>query len=95
MAQTARPRPILSRTLGIMLCVLGYAIVLLPGPLGWPGIPPLILGALLILRSSQRAKRWFVQAARHQPASVGRLRRWIAGQRAKTWRKRQSANTPA
>ncbi len=88
MARSARPRPILYRTLGIILCVVGYAILLLPGPLGWPGIPPLVLGALLILRSSQGAKRWFVQASRQQPGTFGRLRRWIAEQRAKRWRKR-------
>jgi hypothetical protein len=89
MAQSLRLRPIMFRTLGIILCVVGYAILLLPGPLGWPGIPPLVLGALLILRSSPGAKRSFVQAARQQPATFGRLRRWIAEQRSKRWRKPQ------
>jgi hypothetical protein len=87
-SRASTPRRVLYRTSGIVLLVFGYLILLLPGPLGWPGIPPMVVGALLILRSSQGAKRWFVSAAKEQPATFGRLRRWIAEQRVKRWRKR-------
>lgn len=69
--------------LGVILLVVGYLILLLPGPLGWPGIPPMMLGALLVLSASRGAKRWFIGAARQEPMMLGRFRKWLRS-RAKT-----------
>jgi hypothetical protein len=62
---------------GGALLVVGYLILLLPGPLGWPGIPPMALGAILILSASPKAKRWFVSAARQEPLMLGRFRKFL------------------
>lgn len=66
--------------LGAVLLVVGYLILLLPGPLGWPGIPPMALGAILILSASRGAKRWFIKAARQEPMMLGRFRRYLRAQ---------------
>lgn len=73
---------------GAILLIVGYLILLLPGPLGWPGIPPMALGALLILSASAGAKRWFIKAARQEPMMLGRFRKWLRGQAKKRFAKR-------
>jgi hypothetical protein len=65
--------------LGAILLIVGYLILLLPGPLGWPGIPPMALGAILILSASRGAKRWFIKTARQEPMMFGRFRRYLRG----------------
>lgn len=62
---------------GVALCVVGFLIILLPGPLGWPGIPPFLLGLLLIMSASYGARRWFVQASRQDRLILGRFRGWL------------------
>ena len=45
--------------LGVVLLIVGYLILLLPGPLGWPGIPPMALGAIGVLgRGPANAREW-------------------------------------
>ena len=75
---------------GGVLLVGGYLILLLPGPLGWPGIPPMALGAILILSASPGAKRWFVKAAKQEPMMLGRFRKWLRGRAKKRHAKRIS-----
>lgn len=62
---------------GYLLLLLGFAILLLPGPLGWPGLPVMAAGAILVLSTSTAARRWFVAAAREEPKMFGRLRTWL------------------
>lgn len=78
--------------LGIVLLVVGYLILLLPGPLGWPGIPPMALGAILVLSASQGAKRWFIKTARQEPMMFGRFRKWLRGQAKKNHAKRSASS---
>jgi hypothetical protein len=68
---------------GYGLAAIGFLILLLPGPLGWPGIPPLLLGLLLILSGKPAARRWFVTAARQDKFMLGPFRRWLRKQAAK------------
>jgi hypothetical protein len=75
---------------GYALLVIGFAILLLPGPLGWPGIPVMAAGAILVLSASAKARRWFVAAAQEEPKMFGRLRNWIRDRR----RKRRDAAQP-
>jgi hypothetical protein len=76
---------------GAVLLAAGYLILLLPGPLGWPGIPPMVLGGLMILSASAGAKRWFVKAARQEPMMLGRFRKWLRGQARRRFAKRTAA----
>jgi hypothetical protein len=76
---------------GGALLIIGYLILLLPGPLGWPGIPPMMLGAVLVLSASAGAKRWFVKAAKQEPMMLGRFRKWLRGQAKKRHAKRMAA----
>lgn len=68
---------------GYALMAVGFIILLLPGPAGWPGIPPFLFGLLLVLSASPGARRWFIQAARQDKLVLGRFRRWLRN-RAKT-----------
>ncbi|MCB1624126.1 MAG: hypothetical protein KDI32_06035 [Pseudomonadales bacterium] len=72
---------------GWLLLAIGFVILLLPGPLGWPGLPVMGAGAILVLSASAKARRWFVEAAREEPKMFGRLRNWI-----RTRRRKQFAN---
>jgi hypothetical protein len=62
---------------GYLLLLIGFVILLLPGPLGWPGLPVMAAGAILVLSASTAARRWFIAAAREEPKMFGRLRRWL------------------
>jgi hypothetical protein len=77
-------------TLGWALLLIGFLILLLPGPLGWPGIPPMIVGAMLVLASSRGAKRWFLNAAKQEPKMFGRLRGWLRKRSTQRFYKRQT-----
>ncbi|HPF25211.1 MAG TPA: hypothetical protein P5528_11825 [Steroidobacteraceae bacterium] len=79
---------------GWVLLAIGFAILLLPGPLGWPGLPVMAGGALLILSTSAKARRWFVEAAREEPKMFGRLRNWIRARRRRQHAGRRSAPPP-
>lgn len=63
--------------LGWLSLILGYGILLLPGPLGWPGIPFMVGGLVLILRGSIGAKRFFLRLVKQNPKSTGWLRRMV------------------
>lgn len=76
---------------GWILLAVGFLILLLPGPLGWPGLPVMAAGAILILSTSLAARRWFVQAAREEPKMFGRLRGWL---RERQRRRSESSRRP-
>ena len=63
--------------LGWVLIIFGYAILLLPGPLGWPGIPFMIGGLVMILRGSIGAKRFFLKILKQNPKATGWLRKMV------------------
>jgi hypothetical protein len=75
---------------GYVLLIVGFGILLLPGPLGWPGLPVMAAGAILVLSASAKARRWFIAAAQEEPKMFGRLRNWIRGRR----RKRRDTEQP-
>ena len=79
---------------GWVLLVTGFIILLLPGPLGWPGLPVMGAGALLILSTSAKARRWFVEAAREEPKMFGRLRHWIRTRRRKRFAQQPNEGPP-
>jgi hypothetical protein len=56
---------------GIFLMVLGVVMAPLPGPLG---VPPFMLGLVLVLRNSTWSKRMFVRVHRRFPKLVGPVR---------------------
>lgn len=72
---------------GGALAVVGFLILLLPGPLGWPGIPPLLIGLLLVMSASRGAKRMFLQAAKQDKIMLGRFRRWLRQRTAKRFQR--------
>jgi hypothetical protein len=75
-------------TIGAALAVVGFLVLLLPGPLGWPGIPPLLFGLLLIMSGSVGARRWFIQASRQDKLMFGRFRTWLRGRAKKRHERR-------
>jgi hypothetical protein len=76
---------------GYGLAAIGFLILLLPGPLGWPGIPPLLLGLMLILSAKPAARRWFVNAARRDKFMLGPFRRWLRKQAGKKFAARTAS----
>lgn len=60
--------------LGLLVVVLGILIAPLPGP---GGVPVIALGLILILRSSYRAKRYFIRAQYARPRWVYPFRRLL------------------
>ena len=58
--------------LGVVLIALGVAIAPLPGPLG---VPLVVVGLMLVLRNSFKARRQFVRMQRAHPKMVFPLRR--------------------
>jgi hypothetical protein len=81
----------LAKTIGgYILLLIGFLILLLPGPLGWPGLPFMAAGAILVLAGSPGARRWFVMAARDEPKMFGRLRNWLRTRQ----RRRHAARRP-
>jgi hypothetical protein len=74
---------------GWSLIVIGFLILLLPGPLGWPGIPPMALGALMLLASGRGAKRVFIDMAKQEPRMIGAFRRFLRRSSAKRFLKKK------
>lgn len=79
----ARPRPgdafrWLKRSsllaVGVLVVIAGILIAPLPGP---GGVPVIALGLILILRSSYRAKRYFIRAQYARPRWVYPFRRLL------------------
>ena len=60
--------------LGILVVIAGILIAPLPGP---GGVPVIALGLILILRSSYRAKRYFIRAQHARPRWVYPFRRLL------------------
>ena len=72
---------LLVNTFAWVLIVVGFLILLLPGPAGWPGLALMIPGLFLLMRSSRGARKWFAQAARQDPRIFGRVRGWLRTRR--------------
>lgn len=60
--------------LGAILTVLGVLMAPLPGPLG---LPVTLIGLMLVLRNSFRARRAFIMFQRRHPRVVFPLRRML------------------
>jgi hypothetical protein len=75
--------------IGGALALVGFLILLLPGPLGWPGIPPLLLGLVLILSAHAGARRWFIKAAREDRIMLGPFRAFLRRRQRKRAKNRQ------
>jgi len=74
-------REIVSRVMRWALLLLGLAIVLagiaiapLPGP---GGVPVIVIGLMIVLRNSFRARRVFVRAQRRHPKMLFPIRRLL------------------
>lgn len=61
--------------IGILIILLGVLLSPLPGP---GGIPLIVLGLMIILRNSFKARRQFVRLQRSHPRWVSPLRRLIS-----------------
>ncbi|MGQ3113801.1 MAG: PGPGW domain-containing protein, partial [Brevundimonas sp.] len=59
---------------GVLVVIAGILIAPLPGP---GGVPVIALGLILILRSSYRAKRYFIRAQYARPRWVYPFRRLL------------------
>ncbi|MFO1014074.1 MAG: hypothetical protein U1E50_09950 [Caulobacteraceae bacterium] len=66
-------RPMLI-AVGWVLIVLSPFVGILPGP---GGIPVFVAGAVLVLRNSRGARRWFIRLQRRHPKWVSPLRRML------------------
>ncbi len=66
-------RPLLI-VVGWFLIVISPFIGILPGP---GGIPVFAAGAVLVLRNSRGARRWFVRLQRQHPKWISPLRRML------------------
>jgi hypothetical protein len=66
-------RPVLA-LLGVLLVLAGILIAPLPGP---GGLPVMVLGLMLILRNSFKARRHFVRFQRAHPKMVFPIRRLL------------------
>ena len=60
--------------LGVLIVLAGFAIAPLPGP---GGIPVIVIGLMVILRNSFRARRVFVRVQRAHPKVVFPIRRLL------------------
>jgi hypothetical protein len=63
--------------LGLVLIALGVVIEFLPLPLHMPGAVILVLGLILVLRTSYSARRTFIRVQRRHPKMVFPLRRLL------------------
>lgn len=62
---------LLMTVLGVVLMAVGVVITPLPGPFG---VPVILLGLIIVLRSSMWVKRLFVRLVRAHPRLLGPLR---------------------
>jgi uncharacterized membrane protein len=60
--------------LGVLIVLAGIAIAPLPGP---GGVPVIVVGLMIILRNSFRARRVFVRAQRKHPKMLFPIRRLL------------------
>lgn len=60
--------------LGLLIVLAGIAIAPLPGP---GGIPVIVIGLMIILRNSFRARRVFVRVQRRHPKMLFPIRRLL------------------
>ena len=60
--------------LGVAICILGVLIAPLPGP---GGLPVIVVGLMIILRNSFKARRHFVRFQRAHPKMVFPIRRLL------------------
>ncbi|MBI1406335.1 MAG: hypothetical protein GC145_09445 [Caulobacter sp.] len=60
--------------LGVLVILLGIVIAPLPGPMG---VPIMVVGLILILRTSFAAKRWFLRAVKRYPRALNPIRRLL------------------
>ena len=63
--------------LGAVLILIGLAIEFLPLPLHLPGMAVIVIGLMLVLRNSFRARRHFVRMQHSHPNFVFPLRRLL------------------
>ena len=63
--------------LGAVLIVVGAAVEFLPLPLHFPGMVVVVVGLMLVLRNSFKAKRHFVRMQHSHPKVVFPLRRLL------------------
>jgi hypothetical protein len=63
--------------LGSVLILLGLAIEFLPLPLHMPGMAIIVIGLMLVLRNSFKARRQFVVMQQNHPRMVFPLRRLL------------------
>ena len=63
--------------LGGLLILLGLAIEFLPLPLHMPGMAIIVIGLMLVLRNSFKARRQFVRMQHNHPRMVFPLRRLL------------------
>jgi len=57
--------------IGVVLMALGVVVTPLPGPFG---VPIIIVGLIILLRSSTWVKRQFVKQVKKHPRSFGKIR---------------------
>jgi len=74
LAQFGRVIRITLVVLGVVVAMLGVVIAPLPGPLG---LPVIVLGLMLVLRNSFKARRQFVRFQLAHPKIVRPLRRLL------------------
>jgi len=67
----------LQLALGSLLILLGLAIEFLPLPLHMPGMAIIVVGLMLVLRNSFKARRQFVLMQQNHPKMVFPLRRLL------------------
>jgi len=67
----------LSLALGAILVLVGLGIEFLPLPLHLPGMAVVVIGLMLVLRNSFKARRRFVQIQRSHPRMVAPVRRLL------------------
>jgi len=60
--------------LGVLICIAGVAVAPLPGP---GGRPVIVVGLMLILRNSYKARRQFVKFQKAHPKMVFPIRRLL------------------
>lgn len=60
--------------LGVAIVIAGIAIAPLPGP---GGIPVIVIGLMIILRNSFRARRAFVRVQKRHPRTITPIRRLL------------------
>lgn len=63
--------------LGAVFVLIGLAIEFLPLPLHFPGMAVIVVGLMLVLRNSFKARRRFVEIQRSHPKMVAPIRRLL------------------